>query len=820
MNRILMIALWIQIAVASLWAQNQVSSIKIYVDPPGARFYVDGQLYYSAQVFLWPAGSKHVLQFPTDTLPGGTTTCQTSLDGNYQYCFGGWQESTGNLIPTSDPVQVVTADPAITWFKANVTASAHVMVRFSNFPTGLGVGCGAPGDAPQDFVRVGVAWVAGACYQGNADLFLPMGSAIPINAMPYPGFVFTGWTINGTVQPPYLSSTTVVGPLVIYPQFTTGTRVKFVTAPPYGLRVLVDGQPVLTSATNISNLSPPAGDAAVCTPDVTRLPPAAPATIAPLCYGEFDFIPGSKHVLAVQDPQYDVHGKLWVFDSFSNGLGQNAVYTASSNTATKDIIEAKFLPGVSTSIITNPGGLKVSVDGRDNWGSYNFVWAAGSSHSISAPDVQTDSKGRKWVFKSWSNAGAASQTITVPDDGSTGFAVTAVFQELPRATVTSAPTGLTLSVDGSDCVTPCVLDRAAGAVVQVVPPATIAVSDTERLNFSAWSDGASRNRSLTFNVDTQSVTADYTSAYKLSASSDPAAAATFTFTPSSSDMFYDAGAQVTVLVNANGGYKFRRWSGDLSGTFLSGVLTMSSPHSVMALLDKVPFIPPAGIRNAAGDTPDGTVAPGSIMTIFGDNLAGGLVIGTTNPLPQTLGDVIVEVEGQLLPLLFVSPTQINAQVPSNLSEGQHQLTVQWTGQPDVNGTFTVARNSPGLFPQVTDHGNFVVAMRPDGTMITESNPAHKGETITVYGTGFGPYDTPVIDGFLVPDSTHATLVDPVTANAGGVQLTPVWTGAATGMVGTTLMQLKITDDLPSSSTVPLQVTVNGKMSNTVLLPVQ
>src|SRR5262249_42817470 len=160
--------------------------------------------------------------------------------------------------------------------------------------------------------------------------------------------------------------------------------------------------------------------------------------------------------------------------------------------------------------------------------------------------------------------------------------------------------------------------------------------------------------------------------------------------------YFAENTQVTLTVKPSNGYKLRRWDGDLTGTFGTGYLTMASPRQVIARLDKVPFIATAGIKNAAGDTPDGTVAPGSIIAIYGENLATDLAIGPTSPLAQTLGNITVSVADRLLPLLFVSPRQINAQVPSDLADGTYPLKVQAIGQGDISSSFTVRRNSPGL----------------------------------------------------------------------------------------------------------------------------
>jgi uncharacterized protein (TIGR03437 family) len=181
---------------------------------------------------------------------------------------------------------------------------------------------------------------------------------------------------------------------------------------------------------------------------------------------------------------------------------------------------------------------------------------------------------------------------------------------------------------------------------------------------------------------------------------------------------------------------------------------------------------------------------------------------------------VVTVGDRILPLLFVSPQQINAQVPSDLPDGQYTLRVRWTGQPDVIGAFTVSRNAPGLFARMVDDKAYATAFHEDGTLITPDSPARRGETVTIYGTGFGPYTDKVIDGFLLPNPCNLQLADPVQVTAAGTPIQPVWSGGAGGMVGANVTRIVITDDLPHSATVDLAVSVNGHTSNTVLLPVE
>ncbi|HEX9382029.1 MAG TPA: IPT/TIG domain-containing protein, partial [Gemmatimonadaceae bacterium] len=220
-------------------------------------------------------------------------------------------------------------------------------------------------------------------------------------------------------------------------------------------------------------------------------------------------------------------------------------------------------------------------------------------------------------------------------------------------------------------------------------------------------------------------------------------------------------------------------------------------------------------------TPDGTVAPGSIISIYGDNLSPSLQVGPTNPLSQTLANVTVTVSDRLLPLFFVSPQQINAQVPSDLPDGDYTIQVHSLGQPDVVGAFTISRDAPGIFTQQNDQNlPLALALHEDGTVVTFDSPARRNETVSIYGTGFGPYDHKVIDGFPIASTDNISVVDPVTVTTGDIDLHPDWTGAAKNMVGMTVVKLKIIDDMPAAANVDLTVLVNGKTSNKVTLPVQ
>jgi uncharacterized protein (TIGR03437 family) len=796
---------------SGLWAQTNVvgSSVRVYTEPGGARFLVDGVTYYASQTFTWPAGSKHVIEFPLkQRTDGGFENFQESLDRQSQFSFGGWQDSTGT--PHASNAIIVAAEPNLKWIKASAPAAYRVSVRFSAFPKSTN--CTPDGPIPQDAVRTGLIVVGGACFGSDGEAFLPAGT-IQLQAIAFPGSVFLGWSVNGSTSNAATRSHTLNGPTTIAAQFTQSKRVQFLTEPP-GFNVLVDRSPTPTSDRFVVADDRPGVGNPTCQSNL-NLPPNPPLTIPVLCFGEFDFIPGSRHTIGAPSPQYTRTGDMFVFDKFSNGQGDNAVFVAGTNVGVRDLLTANFVPGVNASFLTNPPNLKLVINNRDTlFLNYNFAWGIGHTHVVSAPAEQRDANGRRWTFKSWSNGGPATQSLTV----SGPIRMTATYEALPQVVITSIPSGLPVNVDGRDCPTPCTVDKAAGSEVQVRAARTISMSPQSRYEFQGWGDSASNSRVITLDADRQVFVAQYSMAHQLSAFGDPANGVTFVSEPSSEDGFYAADAVVRIRAEAKNGFRFRRWDGDLAGTFNQGTIVMTSPRTVLAKLDKVPFIPPAGIRNAAGETPDRTVAPGSIISILGESLAAEYVAGRTNPLQQTLGNVTVRVGESLLPLLWVSPTEIRAQVLSTLPDGEHELRVRWEGNPEVVGKFTVSRNSPGLFSR--DDEPIALATREDGSQITPQSPARRGELVTLYGTGFGPYERVVVDGFLNTLAIGNALVDRLDIFAGDRMIQPDWSGAALNEVGLAVTRFRVPSDMSGEVPLEFRVVVNGKSSNSVVIPIQ
>jgi uncharacterized protein (TIGR03437 family) len=345
-----------------------------------------------------------------------------------------------------------------------------------------------------------------------------------------------------------------------------------------------------------------------------------------------------------------------------------------------------------------------------------------------------------------------------------------------------------------------------GSVVRLSGPTSIGVSDGVRLDFGSW-EGVP-GATFTTTAGYRKITAHYQWSYLLALSTSPVRAGSWRLSPAATDGFYAAGSTVSIGIDASSGMKFRQWGQDLSGSANPMTLVMNGPHAVQALLDSVPETPPPpSIGNAAGETPTAAVAPGSIAVLFGSDLAGDTASSVADPLPQSLAGVTLVCAGHLLPLLFVSPQQINFQVPGDLKPGKSQLELHRGSAPVITVDFEAARNAPGL----------LAATHLDGSSISSESPVHPGEIITLYGTGFGPYQPMPLDGFRVPSAPAFALADSLGIIVQGRPVSPELAIAAAGTVGVAMVRFRIPEDLDLSISSTILVQVADVLSNALPL---
>jgi len=258
-------------------------------------------------------------------------------------------------------------------------------------------------------------------------------------------------------------------------------------------------------------------------------------------------------------------------------------------------------------------------------------------------------------------------------------------------------------------------------------------------------------------------------------------------------------------------------------TVLAGYRTLEQAGDAVSAVVASGLLPGAieitiSMSSETSTTPKPGVAPGSIVSIFGVNLATLTAVAPDGMLPQTMGGLTVAVADRLLPLFFVSPGQINAQVPDDLATGDKVVTVSPTGAAQVQASFTVVRDAPGLFAVTVDGQAMAMVIHEDGSSVTADAPARPGELLTLYGTGFGPAERPRPEGFPIPQSPSYNLLDAVTVQVGQLAVTAENAFAVVGRCGIDAAQFRL--DSSVTGTVTLRVTINGVDSNTLLLPVQ
>ena len=226
-----------------------------------------------------------------------------------------------------------------------------------------------------------------------------------------------------------------------------------------------------------------------------------------------------------------------------------------------------------------------------------------------------------------------------------------------------------------------------------------------------------------------------------------------------------------------------------------------------------PEIFPGGSVNAASFA--NKVAPGSIFSVFGSGLAPDLQSAGGAPLPTSLAGVTVTVGGKPAPLFFVSPGQVNAQVPYESELGNAQVVVTVNGVASVPSTVRVAAAAPGIFQFGEKRA---VVHNQNYTVNTDDNPAEVGSFVIAYLTGSGGLDNGVPTGKAAGANPLSRPRGTVTATLNGQPAEIVFAGLTPEFIGLMQVNLKVPSLLPG--TYPLVITVGGETSNAALMTIK
>lgn len=228
-----------------------------------------------------------------------------------------------------------------------------------------------------------------------------------------------------------------------------------------------------------------------------------------------------------------------------------------------------------------------------------------------------------------------------------------------------------------------------------------------------------------------------------------------------------------------------------------------------------PVISENGVVNSAGFASGRPVAPGSYVSIFGNNLATSSGGPSTAYLPVSIQQTSVSFDvpeaGLSVPghLTYVSPQQVNVQIPWELA-GQTSARVKVSINAASGAVYSVALAgaAPGIF----------TAVDAQYAAITASHPAMRGQTLILYGTGFGPVNHRPASGEAAPDATSNTISIPVVL-IGGVPAPVQFSGLAPGYAGLYQINVTVPAEVPAGLQ-PVSISFDGIGSPIVQLPVQ
>lgn len=209
-----------------------------------------------------------------------------------------------------------------------------------------------------------------------------------------------------------------------------------------------------------------------------------------------------------------------------------------------------------------------------------------------------------------------------------------------------------------------------------------------------------------------------------------------------------------------------------------------------------------------------TVSPGSLVDIYGTNLATSSGTAASGILPVLLGTTQVRINGIPAPLLYVSPTQIVAQVPGSVIVGPASVVVLNGGTASASAGINVQPATPFILSYGTNHA---IVQNQDYSLNAATNPAAAGSAAVAYLVGSGPVVPAVDDGVGASASPLSWESLPTTVTVGGNSAQVFYAGLAPGFVGLVQVNFYVPSLPPGDY--PVQITIGNARSNAPVMSV-
>lgn len=219
------------------------------------------------------------------------------------------------------------------------------------------------------------------------------------------------------------------------------------------------------------------------------------------------------------------------------------------------------------------------------------------------------------------------------------------------------------------------------------------------------------------------------------------------------------------------------------------------------------------------DFPGGQMAPGSIVSIFGEHMGPAApILASDFPLPTQLGPLQTRIrlnDSEDCPLFMVSAGQINFQLPNDVAGDQVRLRVITSEGQSNEITLPVGAMGMGLFTRnangrgmlaasnISSNGQFQIH-GPEATV-------RPGQVLAIWGTGLGETNPPVAAG--QPSPSQAPAVNQPQVFIGGQQAEVQYAGRAPGYAGLDQIQVVVPPDTPEGCSVPVRMQLGTHASN-------
>jgi uncharacterized protein (TIGR03437 family) len=200
------------------------------------------------------------------------------------------------------------------------------------------------------------------------------------------------------------------------------------------------------------------------------------------------------------------------------------------------------------------------------------------------------------------------------------------------------------------------------------------------------------------------------------------------------------------------------------------------------------------------------VAAGGLISVFGSGLAETSIAAPGVPIPSVLGESCLMGGDKPAPLLFVSPNQVNAQLPY-ASLGEVSLVLKTPGGVSdpfkVNGLIA----APSLFVASLGAAGTTPTIYRDSNkqLVTLSNPVHRGDSLTMYLTGLGQTTPEAVEGQPAPNDPAAVTTVIPTIKLGGVELILDFAGLTPGSAGIYQINARVPFAVPLGFRMPLEI---------------